>query len=164
MNSHAVSPSFSSSPIAAAVHHRLWMPDASQPPLVEWWRPLIEYARRLRADDFPWALFVEDFDFIGSVARDRLPTVSLYQHQAGGGELCVGPDGLPFRFVWASRGASIGRFAECELRRAIWSTGLPDLLTPAPRRHPYLDDDEPLFVEPDAEPEPLAPVRHLRRV
>jgi len=160
MNSHVVSLPAMTCPIASAVRHRLWMPEAGQPALMEWWRPLIGYARLLRADEFPWALYVEDFDFLGSVARDRLPTVSLYRHQAGGGELCLGPDGLPFRFVWSSGGRSTGRFVECKLRSAVWGAGLPNVLetmwtTPS---LPY--EDEPFFDPLLDDP----PVRHLHRV
>lgn len=169
MNSHLVSLPVASCPIASAVQHRLWMPDPGQSPLVEWWRPLVTYARRLRADEFPWALYVEDFDFLGSVARDRLPTVSLYRHQAGGDELCIGADGLPLRFAWSSGGRSPGRFIECDLRGALWRAGLPDLLdTPWSGPSRPNEYDEPFESEPalDAGPEPVvgAPVRLLRRV
>ena len=165
MNSHVMSLPSASCPIASAVQHRLWMPEPSQSPLVEWWRPLVTYARLLRADGFPWAVYVEDFDFLGLVDRDRRPTVWLYRHQAGGGELCVGDDGLPYRFSWSSGGRSAGRFVECELRAGIWATGLPNILDTMwhNRSLPY-DDDEPPFVEPEPGPEPLAPVRHLHQL
>lgn len=163
MDSHLISLPVSACPIAAAVRHRLWTPPPAQSPLVEWWRPLVAYARRCRADEVPWIIFIEDFDFLGSVARERLPTVSLYRHHAGGGELCLGPDGQGFRFAWASGGKSAGRFVECEVRTALWRADLPTYLDTMwlNRSLPY-DDDEPAPVVDDPPDDPVAPVRYLR--
>lgn len=162
MPNHVVSLPVADCPITAAVRHRLWTPPPSQSPLVEWWRPLVGYARRCRLDEFPWAIYIEDFDFLGSVARDRLPTVSIYRHHAGGGELCLGPDGQAFRFAWASGGRSAGRFIECELRTALWRADLPTYLDTVwfDRATPWDDDVVPEIDDPT--PEPLAPVRRLR--
>lgn len=150
-------------PIAVSQRHRLWTPPPAQAPLVEWWRPAVAYARRCRLDEVPWAVFVEDLDYLGTVLRGRLPSIWLYRHHRGAGELCVGSAGEGYRFRWAQGGRSPGRFQEVDVRTALWAARLPDVLDtaiePLRRRR-----EEPSWAdEPVWEPaEEFAPVRHLR--
>ena len=98
------------------------------------------------------------------MARDRLPTISIYRHHAGGGELCLGPDGQAFRFAWATGGRSAGRFIECELRTALWRADLPTYLDTLwlERATPWEDEPAPAYEEPT--PAPPTAVRHLRGI
>ena len=144
-------------PIAAAVDHRLWVPDPAEPELAAWWQPLLRFARRARADRIPWAIHIDEFHLVGCVQRTPRPPVWLYRHLRGGGELAIAPNGLPYRFIPDVRGG--GRFVESELRRAVWAAGLPHVVEPA-----WSFDDDPLPYadeEPERETGPDEP-RHLR--
>ncbi len=98
--------------------------------LLDWWRPLIEFARRLRAERFPWPVHLDEFEFAGRVDRRGKPAIWTYQHLVSRGFVAVDEEGRPYRFISYRTGPALGRFTECDLRRAGWLAGLPDVVEP----------------------------------
>jgi hypothetical protein len=109
---------------------QMWTPRDDEAELHEWWRPLIEFALRLRVERFPWPAYVDDFELFGRVDRRGKPAIWTYRHRVSRGFVSVDGEGRPYRFISYRKGPSLGRFAECDLRRAAWSAGLPDVVEP----------------------------------
>ena len=143
-------------PIAAAVAHRLWVPDPREPELAAWWQPLLRFARRARADRVPWPVHIDEFHLVGCVRRTRQP-VWLYRHLAGGGELAVAANGIPYRFIPTAPGG--GRFVETRVRPAVWAAGLPHVVEPV-----WFSELDHEFDDEAPEADPDEPARHLRLV
>ena len=128
----------------------LWTPPHDAPHLLEWWRPLMLASQRARRDEVPWPIHLDEFRLFGRVVRAGRPDIWIYEHPANGGGLYVDATGTTYKFIPTPRAKSIGRFAPCEIRSAVWRAGLPDVVRPIwyrePRRGPWdyvgaVDDD-----------------------
>lgn len=107
-----------------------WTPPPDQPQLLDWWRPLLAFARAARDDEAPWPVHLDEFRLLGRVDRQDRPSVWMYRHQDSRRDLLIDDHGRPQRFIVHRTGASRGRFAEIEIRPAIWQAGLPETVTP----------------------------------
>ena len=132
---------------------RWWTPRPDEPELLDWYRSLLAFAQRARDEQVPWPIRLEEFRCAGRVDRRGGGSIWVYEHRVNGGELLVDEAGRPYRFIVHRRGSSPGRFAEVELRRAVWAARLPDVVEPVwyeppVRRDGWCDrcdgaDDEP---------------------
>jgi hypothetical protein len=142
---------------------RWWTPAPGEPELMAWWRPLLKAARTARENEVPWPIHIDEFAFCERVKRDRHPDVWVYRHNGSGGILFADDDGRTYKFIEYLSGPSRGRFAEIDVRQAIWRAGLPNVVKPVwyerPPR-PYADDVD-LY---DDRPPPAAGDRRLRLV
>jgi hypothetical protein len=119
---------------------RWWQPSPEEPELFDWWRPLLAASQRARADEVPWPIHPDEFELRGHVDRGRRPAVWVYEHRANQQELLCDADGRTYELIVHRSGPSLGRFAEIDVRSAIWRARLPDVVTPVwydePRHHP----------------------------
>jgi hypothetical protein len=107
---------------------RWWEPDPEEPQLLAWWRPLMAAARRLREEEVPWPVHLDEFALVARADRHPRPDVWVYRHQGSGGALCTDARGRTNRFVPDRAGRP--RFTEIDARRAVWMAGLPDAVAP----------------------------------
>lgn len=128
---------------------RWWTPRPGEVELLDWWRPLLAFARLAREEQLPWPIHLDEFACGGRVDRGPRPPIWVYAHRQSGGELLVDPAGRTYRFIEHRRGSSPGRFAEVDARRAMWLAGLPRVVAPVwyepPVRQPagwYGEDDD----------------------
>ena len=133
---------------------RWWTPGDGQPELFDWWRPLLLAARRAWVDEVPWPIHIDDFALLGRAERRSKPDVWAYAHHRSRGELYVDNDGQTYKFIPYQSGG--GRFAEIDIRTAVWRARLPDYVTPVWFHEPRHRWDEP-------DDEPGAPVVVRRR-
>ena len=117
----------------------LWYPPDDQPPLLEWWTPLLLASATARREHVPWPIHLDEFSLQGRVQRDGRPAIWVYRHHASGEELYLDDTGRPYKFTRTPNGRSLGRFTASDIRSAVHRAGLP--------RH----------VEPVWFDEPLAP-------
>jgi hypothetical protein len=115
-----------------------WQPAEGEEVLWAWWAPLLRFAERARAERVPWPVVAADFSVVGRVERRHRPSVWVYRHRAGGGEVRVDDRGRPHRL------RPDGGHVEVAVRRAIWTAGLPDVVepvwsTPSPSPSPRAD-------------------------
>ena len=104
---------------------RWWHPAPDEPELLDWWRPLLTVCRLARDDDIPWPIHLEDFDLVGRVRRSGRPDVWSYRFRLLDGPLLVDDEGGTYRFVPTPGAIGTGRLLRCELRRALWASGVP---------------------------------------
>ena len=150
----------------------LWYPPDDQPPLLEWWTPLLRAAATARRERVPWPIHADEFELQGRVDRGERPAVWVYRHQRAGQELYLDDTGRPYTFTRTPNGRSYGRFTSSNLRSAIHRAGLPahvepvwyDEPLPAPRidapRLPFDHDD---VDEPWSDHQVEVPPRRPRR-
>ncbi len=117
-------------PIRIVSGMEIWKPPTDKPQLLDWWLPLLAFARRVRADQVPWLVIIEDFELIGRFDRPPRPSVSIYRHRQTGGQVGVDRSGQSYRFIEYHSGSSPGRLAETSIRSAVWAAGLPDVAPP----------------------------------
>ena len=133
---------------------RWWTPDEGQPELFDWWRPLLKAARRAWAEEVPWPIHLDDFVMLGRADRQSRADVWAYAHRLSRGELLVDDQGQTYRYISYQSGG--GRFAELDIRSAVWRARLPDHVTP-------VWFDEPRHRWDEFDEEPAAPVTIRRR-
>jgi hypothetical protein len=145
----------------------LWHPPADQPPLFEWWRPLLIASRTLRHDRSPWLIHLDEMVLTGRVDRGTRPSIWVYKHVESRGELYLDDTGQAYKFTRTPNARSYGRFTACGLDTAIWRAGMPSFVDPvfyeAPMRAQADDgwvDDDPLD---DSVPTPSPAAEPRRR-
>ncbi|MGH9246582.1 MAG: hypothetical protein ACRD29_20185 [Acidimicrobiales bacterium] len=109
---------------------KTWTPPPGEPELFSWWRPLLAFARRARAEQVPWPVYLDEFVIERRVDRPGRPSIWIYRHEEGRGLVMVDDTGTPYRFIVYRRGTSPGRYKEIEPRTAIWHAGLPYAVEP----------------------------------
>jgi hypothetical protein len=124
-------------PISSGVAGRLWRPDPAEPALAAWWRPLAELSRRLRADEFPWPVHLDEYDVVGRVDRPPRARVWIYRHHLGPHELALDDDGHTYRFHWSAGRGNLGRLQEIGNRSAVHRAGLTAIVEPLTSQGPY---------------------------
>ena len=107
---------------------RWWQPNAGEPELIDWWRPLLAAARRARHEGVQWPIHPDEFELVGRVvragdARDE-PDVWIYRHETAVGFLSVDADGGAYRFERDDELPGGGRFDPVTLGQAVWAAGL----------------------------------------
>ncbi len=134
----------------------LWYPPHDQPHLLEWWRPLIQASRAVRAQRIPWLLHVDEFTLVGRVDRRDRPPIWVYRHAESGRELYLDPTGTPHTFTRTPKAKAYGRFNRVDIRTAIWRAGLPSVIEPlfhdeppAPRQGWDAEALDPIEPAPD---------------
>jgi hypothetical protein len=120
---------------------RWWRPEPGEPELLDWYRPLLEVARRAREDQYPWCVHVDDFEVVGRVRRQGRPDVWVYACPASRGELLVDDHGATYRFLPTPNRPGPGQFRPLDLDAALWRCGVPYVIQPSLR--------EPLWEEPE---------------
>ena len=132
---------------------RWWRPQAGEPELLDWYRPLLEVARQALDDEFPWCVHVQDFEVFGRVRRQGRPDIWVYVCTGTGRELYVDVHARTYKFVPTPNGRSLGQFRLLELRSALWRCGVPYVIQPSlaePLPEPPLEPwDEPAPRRPD---------------
>jgi hypothetical protein len=109
---------------------RWWEPLPAEAELFDWWRPLLAAGRRARDEKVHWPIDVDEFAFTGRVDRLPRPAIWVYEHRRSGKELLVDAEGRTYKFVVYRSGPSLGRFAEIDIRAAIWRARLPEVVEP----------------------------------
>jgi hypothetical protein len=138
---------------------QLWYPPNDQPHLLEWWRPLMLASQAVRRAHVPWPIHLDEFVLVGRIERSGRPDIWVYRHGTGQGELYLDGTGKPYAFTPTPKAKSLGRFAECDIRKAIWRARLPDVVEPIwyrSEQRPRYDDewDGDTAAEEDLAPQP----------
>lgn len=157
----------------------LWYPPTDQPHLLEWWRPLILASRKARQRRVHWPIHVDEMVLVGRVDRASRPSIWVYRHGEGGGELYLDATGQAYRYTRTPNAKGHGRFTTRDIRGAVLAAGLPHVVEPVwyddpgrrvqwegpvvdrPDDHDH-DLDLDLDDEPDASPPAPAPVPRRR--
>lgn len=150
----------------------LWYPPKDRPHLFEWWRPLILASAAARRERFPWPVHLDEMVLVGRIDRSSRPAIWVYRHPEARGELYVDATGQAYKFTKTAKGRSLGRFNPCEIRTALWRSGLPDVVEPVwydtPPPPPVSWTGGPVDPVPErdlgtAEPAPEEPPQPRRR-
>jgi hypothetical protein len=150
---------------------RWWEPSPDEAELFDWWRPLLAASRHARDEKVYWPIHVDEFAFTGRVERRPRPAIWVYEHRRSGRELLVDAEGRTYKFVVYRSGRRLGRFAEIDVRAAIWRACLPDVVEPIwydePRPAPVPLSDGTWTTSPTSRPAstrrcslPLGPGAH----
>jgi len=108
----------------------LWYPPTDRPQLLEWWRPLMIAAKAARAARFPWPIHLDEMVLVGRVDRSARPAIWVYRHGVSRGELYLDATGQAYKFTKTRKGPSLGRFSACDIEKALWMAGLPEVVEP----------------------------------
>jgi hypothetical protein len=109
----------------------LWTPPHDAPHLLEWWRPLMLVAQRVRADRVPWPIHMDQFRLFGRVIRQNgRPHVWVYEHHESRRTIHTDATGVTYKFIPTPRGRGPGMFKPCDIRIAVYRAGLPDVVEP----------------------------------
>ena len=107
---------------------RWWQPNAGEPELIDWWRPLLAAARRARHEGVQWPIHPDEFELVGRVVRGGddfdEPDVWIYRHETAVGFLAVDGEGGAYRFERDDELPGGGRFDPVTLGQAVWAAGL----------------------------------------
>ena len=151
-----------------------WQPEPGEPLLLDWFAPLLAVARRAREDEVPWLITLDDFRLLGRFQRQGRPDIWTYALGASGGLLFCDGEGRTYKFIESTSGRSRGQFRECQLRPALWRSGLPNVADPvwyhrpppAPRYDDPIDeiDHQPRQPVPRNRPRRRRHAPHLRLV
>lgn len=115
---------------------RCWRPPADQPQQLDWWQPFLMVCRRAREIHFVWPLWLDEFELIGRVDRSGRPNVWIYRHQRARRELYCDEVGATYRLIATPRGSSPGQLRRCDLTRALFGSGLHNVVDPHWWKHP----------------------------
>jgi hypothetical protein len=108
----------------------LWYPPDDQPPLLEWWTPLLLAGSAGRRERVPWPIHLDDFMLMGRVERGSRPDIWIYKHRDSRRELYLDARGQAYKFTRTPNAASYGRFTACDIRRAVYQADLPAFVEP----------------------------------
>jgi hypothetical protein len=125
-------------------------PPSGVPEFLDWWRPLLAFARRARDEEVQWLVHIDEFEFVGQCRSGRQPLLSVYCHSATNGLVIADHDGQPYRFIAYQSGRTPGRFAPIGVRAAVWRAGLTTAL-------------DPMVAAPPSAFAPEAPATPVRR-
>ena len=104
--------------------HHIWEPGPDDPPLLEWFAPLVELGRRARAERIHWPMLVEDFELVRRVDRQRRHGCGPTATAGTGGELHVDDAGATYDYRPHPSAGAGGRFVATPLRRAVYAAEL----------------------------------------
>jgi hypothetical protein len=141
----------------------LWHPPADQPPLLEWWNPLLLASQAARAERCPWPIHIDEVMLMGRIDRGSRPAIWVYKHKASRGELYLDATGQAYKFTNTPNGRSLGRFTQCDVRAAIFRAGLPSFVQPVWYDAPPPGHEERWPEHDDDEDEPIPAARSPRR-
>lgn len=135
-----------------------WYPPKDRPQLLEWWRPLILASRAARLAQFPWPINIDEMILVGRIDRGARPAIWVYRNPEAGGEIYLDSTGQPYKFTRTPKAKGYGRFTSCDIRTALWRSGLPKVVEPVwyepppvPAGHGWSSEAPP--DDDEAEPE-----------
>lgn len=112
------------------VRLRVERPLPGTPDLARYWWPLHRASRSASAARLPWAIYLDEWQMVGSARRGRAGLLWIYVHEISRGELFVDTDGQTYRLRPLSSRPWQGRFTRCHVRTALLDARVHEAVPP----------------------------------